>query len=81
MLCYTPGLVPCLTQCCAWPYVSGAEISLCWGRHWKVAGMKGGGRREEEQLIAMVTSIFTKFFTSIWLHLQPFHLAEGGNVP
>lgn len=35
---------------------------------------------EKKQLIAMVTSIFTKFFVSIWFHFQAFS-SPGGNIP
>lgn len=67
-----PGSVLCLALC-NWC----RNLALCWGRHWKVAGMEEGEGGREEQLISMVTSIFAKFFTSIWFHLQPFHLVEG----
>lgn len=67
----TPDSLLCLALC-NWC----RNLALCRGRRWKVAGM-GGGRK---QLIAMVTSIFAKFFTSIWFHFQPFHLAKGTSL-
>lgn len=73
----TAGFTLLLTHCCACPYVTGAEISLCAGV--ELERSQDGGE-VKAALVAMVTGIFAKFFASIWFHFQPVS-SHGGNIP
>lgn len=54
------------------------NLTLCQECQRKAAGMEEDV--EGKQLIAMVTSIFAKFFTSICFHFQPFS-SHGKKIP